>query len=45
MFAFADMVHFFAHKFSRLSAWGFPFAGIFLGAFDGFSCRHTNLQP
>jgi len=40
VFAFADVVHFFAHKFAGLGGGGFSFLTVFLGSPDGFPFRH-----
>jgi hypothetical protein len=39
--AFPHMMNFFANEFSRLSAWGFAFASVFLSPFDRFFFRHS----
>src|SRR3977135_4075175 len=42
MFSFADVVHLFAHKFSRLRGRRLSFAGIFAGSLNGFTFGHGN---
>jgi hypothetical protein len=41
MFAFSNVLHFFAHKLARLSAGRFAFALIFARAFNCFFFWHT----
>jgi hypothetical protein len=40
MFSFSNMVHFFAHEFSRLGAGGFAFALVFTRPFNWFFFWH-----
>jgi hypothetical protein len=40
VFALADVVHFFPHKFSGLRAGRFSFTSVFLSAFNGFFFWH-----
>jgi hypothetical protein len=43
MLAFADVFHFFAHKFASLRGRRFAFPGIFTGSFDCFLLRHSTI--
>lgn len=45
VFSFADVIKFFADEFSGLSGWRFALAGVFVGAFQGFSIRHGRSPP
>lgn len=46
MFTFANVFHFFAHEFARLSAGRFAFALVFARAFDCFFFWHNrNVSP
>jgi len=40
---FADVMNFFANKFTGLRGWRFAFLRIFTGAFHGLFFRHTQL--
>jgi hypothetical protein len=43
MFSFSNMVHFFAHEFSRLGAGGFAFALVFTCPFNWFFFWHIKI--
>ena len=43
MLTFANVVHFFSHKFSSLCAGRLTFTRIFLSTFDGFMFGHKHL--
>ena len=43
MFAFANMFHFFADEFARLSGRRLAFALVFASPFDGFFFRHSDI--
>jgi hypothetical protein len=42
VFAFANVVHFFTHKFACLCAWRFAFSRILFGSLDGFLVGHKS---